>query len=251
MPALEDGQRGAPAVGRHPRADRRTCERNRPMPRERSRAIQRLVALQAQAPDAPYVALWSRLEGFAAKELAALVGSRRAVRTHAMRNTIHLVTAVDCLALRPVMQPVMERAFAASPFARALDGIDRAAFAAAAREHLAEPVTCIQLAAALAERWPGRDPQSLAYAVTHLAPAIRAPPRGIWRRRGAARWVAIEAWLDRPLDGSPSPDDVVLRYLAAFGPATPQDFATWSGLTGARALFERARPVMACQPRMR
>lgn len=205
-------------------------------------AIERLVGLQAQAPKAPYVALWSRLDRFRHEDLIALIEYRRAVRTHLMRNTIHLVTGADCLALRPVMQPVLDRAFRSSPFARHLAGVDRDALAIAAREHLAEPITRAQLASVLREGWPDRDPLSLAYAVTHLVPTIQAPPRGIWGRRGQARWVATDAWLDRPLAGAPSVESVVGRYLAAFGPASARDFATWSGLAGSGALMERLRP---------
>jgi len=199
-------------------------------------ALERLVGLQAQAPLAPYLALWSRPD-----ELAALVETRRAVRTHLMRNTIHLVTDTDCLALRPVMQPVLDRTFASSPFARALDGVDRDALVAAAQQHLAAPISRSRLAAGLAERWPDRDPLSLAYAVTHLVPTIQPPPRGVWGKRGGASWVGVQAWLGRPLTAA-SVEPVVLRYLAAFGPASAADLTTWSGLGRSAELLERLRP---------
>src|SRR5262245_32831848 len=74
-------------------------------------AIEHLVGLQAQEPGDPYVGLWSRLDGFDPAELSRLIEGRRAVRMTLLRATIHLVTAADCLAMRPVLQPVSERVF--------------------------------------------------------------------------------------------------------------------------------------------
>jgi hypothetical protein len=50
-------------------------------------AIDHLIGLQAQAPLAPYVALWSRLTGFAAEDLAGLMQARGVVRTCVRRST--------------------------------------------------------------------------------------------------------------------------------------------------------------------
>ena len=72
-------------------------------------AVEHLVGLQAQIPLNPYTALWSRLDGFRPESLAELLLDRRAVRITVMRATIHLVGADDCLLLRPLMQPVLDR----------------------------------------------------------------------------------------------------------------------------------------------
>src|SRR5438034_6702709 len=97
------------------------------------RAVERLIAMQAQVPDAPYVGLWARLEGFQPSELAAMIERREAVRLTLIRCTVHLVTAGDCLALVPATQPVRDRGFASSPFMRGVAGMDLAAVGAAGR----------------------------------------------------------------------------------------------------------------------
>ncbi|MDB5075121.1 MAG: winged helix DNA-binding protein, partial [Chloroflexi bacterium] len=96
--------------------------------------LERLVGMQAQAPSPPYIGLWTRLEGFRHDELSTLINDRHAVRIALMRGTVHLVTARDCLALRPLLQPVLDRILSvSSPYGRDLVGMDTAALAAAGR----------------------------------------------------------------------------------------------------------------------
>ncbi|MDQ3871188.1 MAG: winged helix DNA-binding domain-containing protein, partial [Chloroflexota bacterium] len=204
--------------------------------------IEHLVGMQAQNPLDPYVGLWSRLEGFRPEALATLIVTRRAVRIGLLRTTLHLTTARDALTLWPVMRPVLERAWAASPFKKQLPGVDIAAVVAAARALLeAEPLATSALGRRLHERWPEHDAASLGYAARFLLPIVQIPPRGVWGATGPPTWTTLDAWLGHPVM-SGHPDDAVLRYLAAFGPATVGDIRVWSWLTGVREVVDRLRP---------
>lgn len=207
-------------------------------------AVEHLVGMQAQSPNAPYVGLWSRLVDFDPDDLARAIMDRHAARAPLMRATIHLVTARDCLALNPIIQPVLARAFSGQTFARDLDGLDLVEVVTAGHALLAkEPHTRAELGELLAERWPDREPSSLALAVTYLLAVVQVPPRGVWGSTAQARWATMDSWLGGP-DAPPdlSRDEVVIRYLAAFGPATIADVRTWSGFTGVREVVERLRP---------
>lgn len=188
--------------------------------------------------------LWSRLERFRPERLSGLLEERAAVRMPLMRATIHLVTAKDAIRLRPKVQPVLERMFlTGSPFGRALKGVDLDVVTAAGRALVEErPRTRAELRRLLGERWPDRDAGALAQAITYLVPVVQVPPRGLWDRSGQATWTTVESWLGRSPGSSSMPDGVILRYLAAFGPATVADVQTWSGLTRLREVLERLRP---------
>ncbi|MPZ97635.1 MAG: winged helix DNA-binding domain-containing protein, partial [Propionibacteriales bacterium] len=85
--------------------------------------VEHLLGLQAQSPTAPYVGLWSRIEGFQPDELVELITSRDLVRILLMRGTLHLVSAADGLALRPAVQIVLDRGLA-STYGTRLGGAD-------------------------------------------------------------------------------------------------------------------------------
>jgi hypothetical protein len=211
--------------------------------RPAAEVVEHLVGMQAQEPRDPYVALWTRIDGFRPEELEGLIEGRDAVRMTLMRGTIHLFTARDALALRPPLGVVPDRLFrSGSPFGRRLGGADVGEIVAAGRALIEEePRTRAELRKLFAERWPDRDAEAMAHAVAYLLPLVQIPPRGLWSRSGRATLANLESWVGRQLGDDPGPDPVVLRYLAAFGPASVKDVAAWSGLTGVRAIVERLR----------
>ncbi len=206
--------------------------------------VEHLIGLQAQAPFPPYYGLWSRIDGFRPGDLATLINDRQVVRIALMRGTIHLVSAGDCLPLRRLMQPSIERVFRTNQSKRLVD-VDWDELAAYGRELVeAEPMTFAELGSALAARWPDSPPADLAQGVRALVPLVQVPPRAIWGQSGLARHTSAEAWLGG-FPGSLSLADLVTRYLAAFGPATVRDIQAWSGLTGLRSVVEGLRASLA------
>jgi len=205
-------------------------------------AIEWLVAMQSQVPKSPYFGLWCRLEGFHPDQLARLIADREAVRLSLLRGTIHLVTARDCVELRPLLQPVYDRVLDVI-FASTVDRAEVERIVAGGRELLeAQPRTFAELGRLLALQWPQHPTNSLTFAVRSVLPLVQVPPRGLWGRSGPAAHTTAEAWLGCPLAERPRLDRFLLRYLAAFGPASVKDMQTWSGLTGLREVVDGLRP---------
>jgi hypothetical protein len=205
------------------------------------KAVDHLVGLQAQTPHTWYVGLWSRLAGFRPEEVGDLLTTRQLVRIALMRSTIHLVTAGDALALRPLVQVVIERSTHAN-YGKRLAGVVPEDLVAAARAWLAEkPRTFSELGRALAPGFPGRDPEALAIAVRAWVPLVQVPPRGVWGASGRAAHACLDGWVGGSPAGYPVAE-MVLRYLAAFGPASVRDVQIWSGLTRLGEVVEALRP---------
>ncbi|MGW0897188.1 winged helix DNA-binding domain-containing protein [Streptomyces goshikiensis] len=209
-------------------------------------AVGHLLGLQAQNVKPPYYQLHARLAGFRPAELAGLMESREVVRMVTMRSTIHTHTAHDALTLRPLVQPARDREV--NQFRKGLVGVDLERLTASARAFVEDgPRTMGEIREELLKQWPDADPQSLAVAARCRLPLVQVTPRGVWGRSGQVRLTTLENWLGSEradADGvaAASVDDVVLRYLGAFGPASVKDMQTWAGLTRLREAFERLRP---------
>jgi hypothetical protein len=91
----------------------------------------------------------------------------------------------------------------------------------------------------LEARHPGLDGEAVAFGVSYWVPWVQPPPRGLWGASGAAVMTTVSAWLDGVRVAPASPDDVVVRYLGAFGPASVRDIQAWCGLTRLREVVDR------------
>ena len=212
-------------------------------------AVDHLVGLQAQNPLDPYLALWSRLADFDPDVVGRAVEDRRLVRVVVMRGTIHLRDRRR-RPRPPRRHPAGARRRDRPPpeFAPHLRGVDVAPGPrpTPARCWPSSRRTMTRLRAAIAERFPD----------VHAGGARPTPPAAScrWCRsrpaacgdgRGRSRVTPVDAWLGRPLGTATAPDDAVLRYLAAFGPATVADVAAWCRLTGMREVLDRLAPAPA------
>ncbi|MFE7483580.1 winged helix DNA-binding domain-containing protein [Streptomyces sp. NPDC057552] len=204
-------------------------------------AVAHLLGLQAQNTKPPYFQLHARLADFDPHELSALMESREVVRIVTLRSTLHTHTADDALTLRPLVQAARDREL--KVFRRGLAGVDLDRLAAVSRELVEErPRPVKELREELLGHWPDADPLALTVAARCLLPLVQVTPRGLWERGGQVALTTVEHWLGRDPEPVPAPDDTVLRYLNAFGPASVKDMQRWAGLTRLREVFERLRP---------
>jgi hypothetical protein len=204
-------------------------------------AVERLAGLQAQLPRPPFIGLWTRVQGFRAEDLARAARERKVVRGTLMRCTLHLVSARDYRALRHTFQPMFTAAMHGVFKHRAGD-IDVERLKATAEACLRDrPQTFEKLRAELARCYPDIDARALGYAVrTHL-PLVQVPADTRWGWPGAADFALAHSWLGRPVSAEDDRRGLVLRYLAAFGPATPRDAMAWSGVRELEEAFAALR----------
>ena len=208
-------------------------------------AIHALGGLQAQAPLAPHVGLWTRLRNYSPAALDELYDAKRVVRSNLLRATVHLVTTDDALNWQALLGPVGARSVQAA-FGKRLTGIDLDALTGAARALLSEAaLSTAELGQRLADRFPGYEADALAYGARGRLALIHVPPRGKWNASAPTRQTTFTAWLGREPEPASSPDAMFLRYLAAFGPASVQDAQAWSGLTRLSEVADRLAPKLA------
>jgi Winged helix DNA-binding domain len=207
-------------------------------------AIARVAGLQAQSVVPPFVGLWTRLDRFRREALTGLIHDRDVVRATMMRHTLHLVTADDYLRLRPAVQPALTRSFSGITRKR-LEGVDLEPVVEAVGKRLERgPATFAEVRALVSDLMPGGDVNALAYGIRTLLALVQVPAETRWAYSTTAPYALAEDWLGRPLAGSEEPRELVLAYLAAFGPASVADIQAWSGLAGLKPAIERFRPEL-------
>lgn len=206
-------------------------------------AVEQLVGVQAQEARPPFLGLWSRIADFQADELHTLLHKRAVVRATFLRGTLHVLSAKDYVAFRAVLQPVLTdamRALGARAKGLVLDDV----LPAAAQLFGERPRDFNELRDALLQRFPDVHERALGYATRMNLPLVMVPTTDRWAFPSVAAFTLAGDWLSEPLSADDTPDELVRRYLAGFGPATAADVQTWSGLKGIKAVLARLRPEL-------
>lgn len=208
------------------------------------KAVEQVLALQAQVPRPPHVGLWSRLHGFEREDLMSPLHARTLVRATTMRGTIHIMSAKDFLAFRGALQPQLTAGWKAVAGQAPVPPIEN--LLAAGRNVLGtEARTFSHIRAELVKQFPKSHDRVMGYAVrTHL-PLVQVPTReDLWGFPADSAFALADGWLKKPVGDGAGPSALILRYLAAFGPATAADIQTWTGLRAVAELIAPVRPQL-------
>ena len=195
-----------------------------------AKAVTRVLALQAQWPRPPFVALWSRLQGFAREQLADPLRARKLVRATTFRGTLHVVTAADYLALRTTLQPALERGLHQVLRAKKVE-LDIPKLVKRAKKFFGSGSRTFEAVRDhLAAGDEDADDRAMGHAVRNMLPLVQVPTNDPWAFPQVSEFADAEAWLGRAVDPKEHQAELVLRYLAALGPATAADVQAYTGL---------------------
>jgi hypothetical protein len=193
--------------------------------------VRRVVALQAQEPASPYLALWNRLAGFDPGDLDAAFADRTVVKATLLRITLHAVHGEDHPAFHRAMVPSLraarlhDRRYTGSGLSIA----DADALLPQLLEFAERPRSRAEVEELLAERLGAHRPR-MWWALRTFAPLLHVPTGGPWSFGPGSSFVAAPA---RPaVEGrEESARRLAWRYLEGFGPASALDLAQFTLLT--------------------
>jgi hypothetical protein len=201
------------------------------VPRSVEDAVRHLVALQAQEPASPYLALWNRLDAFHPAALDTALHDRSIVKSNAVRMTLHLTHADDYPQVREATEPTI-RAARLRDARFTVAGLTDVLADALANEMLAvahQPRTSDELSAWLADRLGDAAHPGAWWGLRQYSPLLRAPTDAPWSFSTKTSYVAprVVPRLPHPAASEESLRSYILRYLTAFGPASVADMAVF------------------------
>ena len=206
--------------------------------------IERLAGLQAQLARAPYVGLWTRVSELHREALDQLIDNRTVIKATWVRATLHLCTANDYLRFRTTLQPMLTRAASTIGKGRGAK-FDQNKLLQAAREYIGErPRTFAEISEMVSILMPDQDVGALRYAVRMHLPLVQVPVTGGWSYSNQPEFTLAESWVGRSISTEDRLPELVVRYLAAFGPASVTDMQTWSGMAALKEPFEKLKPEL-------
>ena len=198
-------------------------------------AVHRVVALQAQSPASPYLALWNRLRPFDPEALDRAFATYAIVKATQMRSTLHAVDAADYPAFHEAMQPSLRAArLDDTRFTVAGLSVEEAdALVPSLLAYASEPRSNADVEAWLDERLGVQPRRGVWWALRRYAPFVLAPTGGPWSFGQAPAYLAARD-LRRPGDVAASLRHLIVRYLEGFGPATVADIGQFAMVTRGR-----------------
>jgi hypothetical protein len=191
-------------------------------------AVRRVVALQAQEPASPYLALWSRIADFDPSALDSAFARREVVKASLMRITLHAVHADDYPSFHAAMLPSLrasrlhDRRFTQT----GLQITDADTALAHLLDDLAVPRTGAEVEALLEERLGVAEPR-MWWALRTFAPLHHAPTDRPWSFGTPSSFLAAGT-RHEPMAHDEAVPQLVRRYLEGFGPASAQDIGQFS-----------------------
>jgi winged helix DNA-binding protein len=188
------------------------------------RALERIGGIQAQYAPSMYIGLWSRVEGFQRDQLTRALARKTVVQGTLMRTTIHLVSEADYWPLNVAIRRRRRERWVRG---HKTDERKLQAAARTLRPHLAKgPLTQAELDEILRADAATRNGVGL------FLDLIRVPPSGTWERRRADIYALAEDWVGpERVSEEEAVEVLVRRYLGGFGPARPDDIASWAGVS--------------------